>query len=68
MIKSFITKVRMKWLAKCIRRKVLKQIKKDFGLKSNKDAEKQLQRILESTFRVFSAIEENIDNDNADGI
>lgn len=63
MIKSFITKVRMKWLAKRIRRKVLKQVKKDFHLKSNKDAEKQLQRILVDTFVTLSAIEDNIDNE-----
>ena len=63
-IKSFITKVRVKWLAKHIRRKVLKKIKKDFHLKSYKEAEKQLQRILICLY----AIEGNIDNDNADGI
>ena len=64
MIKSFITKVRMKWLAKHIRRKVLKKIKKDFHLKSYKEAEKQLQRIL----MFLTIYEEGIDNDNADGI
>lgn len=67
-ITSFITKVRMKWLAKHTEQKVLKQIKKDLHLKSNKDAERAYQRILESIYEVFSAIEENIDNDNADGI
>lgn len=67
-IKSFITKVRLRWLVNRTHRKILKQIKKDFHLKSNKDAEKQYQRIIESIYEVFSAIEENIDNGNADGI
>ena len=68
MIKTFITKVRMKWLARHIRRKMLKQVKKDYHLKSNKDAEEQLRRILESIADVFIAIEKRIDDDNADEI
>ena len=68
MIKSFITKVKMKWLANHIHRQMIKKVKKDYHLKSNKEAEEQLRRILESITEVFIAIEKRIDDDNADEI
>ena len=68
MIKSFITKVKTKWVVNHLHRQMIKKIKKDYHLKSNKEAEEQLRRILESIAEVFSAIERRIDDDNADEI